>query len=134
MYIGGISKLTGASPKAIRHYESLGLLGAVTRAGHYRVYSDAEVGQIKLIRQAQALGFRLAELAPFLRSGAEQPDWPGLARQIEKKRSDIHDEIARLRHLDAQLREINQEIRACLGGAGLEDCDGAPGYAAAKAA
>ncbi|MEC5162101.1 MULTISPECIES: MerR family DNA-binding transcriptional regulator [unclassified Janthinobacterium] len=26
MYIGGISKLTGASPKAIRHYESLGLI------------------------------------------------------------------------------------------------------------
>ncbi|MFM9435140.1 hypothetical protein ACFDR9_002204 [Janthinobacterium sp. CG_23.3] len=26
MYIGAISKLTGASPKAIRHYESLGLI------------------------------------------------------------------------------------------------------------
>ncbi len=134
MYIGGISKLTGASPKAIRHYESLGLLGEVTRAGHYRVYSDAEVGQIKLIRQAQALGFRLAELVPFLRSGAAQPDWPGLARQIEQKRGDIHDEIARLRRLDAQLRDINEEIRACLGGAGLEICDGAPGHLAAKAA
>ncbi len=136
MYIGSISKLTGASPKAIRHYESLGLLGAVTRAGSYRVYSDDEVRQIKLIRQAQALGFRLAELRPFLQGegGAGQPDWPGLARQIERKRSEIHEEIARLRQLDANLQEIHVEIRACLGGAGPDDCDAAPLPAAHAAA
>lgn len=33
MYIGEVSKLTGASAKAIRLYESLGLLGTVVRKG-----------------------------------------------------------------------------------------------------
>ncbi|MDC8758392.1 MerR family transcriptional regulator [Janthinobacterium fluminis] len=112
MYIGGISKLTGASPKAIRHYESLGLLGEVTRSGSYRVYSDDEVRQIKLIRLAQALGFRLSELRPFLQR-AGKPDWPGLARQVGRRRAQVSEEIARLQQLDSQLAEID----ACLGGA-----------------
>ena len=121
MYIGGISKLTGASPKAIRHYESLGLLGDIHRTGCYRVYSDGEVAQIKLIRQAQALGFRLAELRPYLRDAA-QPDWPGLARQIEHKRADVQAEARRLRALDAELQQIHAEILSCVAGAGQETC------------
>jgi MerR family copper efflux transcriptional regulator len=66
MYIGELAKLSGATPKAIRHYESLGLLAKVKRVGVYRVYSDIELGQVKLIKQSQILGFRLSELLPVL--------------------------------------------------------------------
>lgn len=116
MYIGEISKLTGASPKAIRLYETLGLLGRIGRSGSYRVYSDSEVGQIRLIRQAQALGFRLSELRPLLGESSDEPDWEGLVRQIDRKRAEIRQEIQRLRKLDVHLRRINEEIRSCLDG------------------
>lgn len=132
MYIGSIAKLTGASPKAICHYEALGLLGQVNRSGIYRVYSDDEVRQIKLIRQAQTLGFRLSELRPFLQAGGAAPDWPGLARQIDAKRADVRRDIARLHQLDAQLQEIQLEIHACLDAAAQADCDSAPGWSAIK--
>lgn len=118
MYIGQIAKLTAASPKAIRHYESLGLLGQVARAGAYRVYSEQDVGQIRLIRQAQALGFRLSELRSVLDGRLPEPDWLGLAGQIERKRADIRQEIERLRSLDLRLGQINVEIRTCLARAG----------------
>lgn len=128
MFIGEISQLTGASPKAIRHYESLGLLGQVTRAGSYRVYSGNEVRQVRLIRQAQALGFRLSELRLVLQDDSNEPDWQGLAQQIERKRLSIREEIDRLRSLDIQLGRINVEIRSCLGGGETvgEPCDLAP--------
>ncbi len=115
MFIGEIARLTGASPKAIRHYESLGLLGKVTRAGSYRVYSDNDVRQVSLVRQAQTLGFRLSELQLVLQNEADQPDWEGLSQQIARKRQSVHQEINRLRALDAQLELIGAEIRSCPG-------------------
>lgn len=113
MFIGEISRQTGVTRKAIRHYESLGLLGKVTRAGSYRVYSDNDVRQVGLIRQAQTLGFRLSDLRLVLQGDSNQPDWEGLSRQIASKRHSIQQEINRLHSLDAQLELINAEIVSC---------------------
>lgn len=112
MYIGEIATRTGASPKAIRHYEALGLLGSVGRSGSYRVYAEADVERVELIRQGQSLGFRLAELQPLL-AGTE-PDWTALCRLIEAKRAAVAAEIARLQRLDLGLEAVHAEIRACL--------------------
>jgi len=60
--IGELARRTGASAKAIRLYEARGLLGRVARAGTYRQYGEDDVARVQLIRQALALGFRLAEL------------------------------------------------------------------------
>ena len=127
MHIGEVSKLTGASPKAIRLYESLGLLGRIGRAGSYRVYSDIEVGQVRLIRQAQALGFRLSELRSVLGGSPLEPDWERLFQEIGRKRAQIRDEIRRLQELEIQLDRIGDEIRSCLEGeADGHSCDPAP--------
>lgn len=125
MYIGQLAQRTGASPKAIRHYEALGLLGPVARAGVYRVYTPQHVRQIRLIRQALALGLRLAALRPFLAGGAgPAPDWLGLAGQIERQRAAIATEQRRLRTLDAQLATVRGEILACLDSGDVrQDCD-----------
>nr|WP_314636983.1 MerR family transcriptional regulator [uncultured Janthinobacterium sp.] len=112
MYIGEIARLAGTSPKALRHYEALGLLGDVRRAGAYRVYTQQDLAQVKLIRQAQALGFRLAELLPIL--AGDDTDWAALSRHIAAKRAQLQDDIARLRQLDAELRDIDAEIHDCL--------------------
>ena len=62
MRIGELARLAGTTPKAIRLYEALGLLGAVARVGSYRQYGESDLDRVRLIRQAQALGFRLSEL------------------------------------------------------------------------
>lgn len=112
MYIGELARLTGATPKALRHYEALGLLGQVPRAGAYRRYSQHDLTQVTLIRQAQSLGFRLAELLPIL--AGDNTDWAALRLHIAAKRAQLHDEIARLRHLDARLLAIDAEVKDCL--------------------
>ncbi|OBV39737.1 MerR family transcriptional regulator [Janthinobacterium psychrotolerans] len=112
MYIGELARLTGATPKALRHYETLGLLKGVRRAGVYRRYTQQDLAQVTLIRQAQSLGFRLAELLPIL--AGDDTDWAALRRHVADKRAQLHQEIARLQRLDAQLQSIDTEIIDCL--------------------
>ena len=114
MYIGEVVKRTGASHKAIRLYESLGLLGKIQRLGVYRVYSEKNLRQVMMIRQAQALGFRLAELDTTLRAGDGDVNWQHLIQQMELKSQSIQAEIRRLNQLDLQLNEIKAEVASCL--------------------
>lgn len=66
MYIGEVAKRTGASPKAIRLYETLGLLPPIERKGKYRFFTDEDVEIIQIIKRAQRLGFKLAEIKTLL--------------------------------------------------------------------
>lgn len=113
MYIGELAKCSGATPKAIRLYEAMGLLGEVGRQGAYRTYSAAHVDQVRLIKRAQALGFRLADVAPAMQDGGVEPNWALLAEQVELRRQKVASEIERLQRLDVTLQEINTEIQVC---------------------
>jgi DNA-binding transcriptional MerR regulator len=113
MYIGEIAQRAGATPKAIRLYESLGLLGGVVRMGAYRVYTDQHVTQVRLIKQAQAMGFKLADVGASMDGSKVEPNWATMAEQVDQRRAEIALEIKRLHKLDLQLQEINIEIRAC---------------------
>ena len=62
MLIGRVSELTGATRKAIRHYESIGLISPPNRMGNYRVYNDHDVMVISMICRAKTLGFSLFEI------------------------------------------------------------------------
>lgn len=116
MYISELGKRTGASPKAIRMYEAMGLLGQIRRQGAYRVYCDDNVRQVLMIRQAQTLGFKLAEMSPLLHADGVEPDWANLMHFLDRKRDQIRQEIARLQQLDMQLGDIGAEIASCVGG------------------
>jgi MerR family transcriptional regulator, copper efflux regulator len=116
MHIGNVAKLTAASPKAIRLYESLGLLGAVKRKGSYRIYSASDLQTIQWIRQAQDLGFKLAELKDLL-GALGTPDWQAVAAAIAAKRERVHTEMAVLAQRDARLAALAAELATCDGAA-----------------
>ncbi|NRR33000.1 MerR family transcriptional regulator [Oxalobacteraceae bacterium] len=126
MYIGELARLCGVTPKAIRHYEGLGLLGVVRRAGAYRVYLARDVQLVSMIRQAQALGFKLAELG-FLAGTQDDLDWARLEELIALKQAAVAAEIQRLQELGQLLAQARADIRACpdehkLGGVGFAAC------------
>lgn len=112
MRIGELARRTGTTPKAVRLYEARGLLGTVTRAGAYRQYGEGEVARVQLIRHAQALGFRLAELdgLPPIDTAA---GWDRMAQLIAQRRAAVAQESARLSALDAQLALLETELQAC---------------------
>ena len=67
MNIGEAASHTGVSPKMIRHYEALGLVGAVRRsAGGYRQYDAHTVHTLGFIGRARELGFGMKEIATLL--------------------------------------------------------------------
>lgn len=99
MFIGRVSELTGASRKAIRHYESIGLITMPERLGNYRIYNDHDVTVISMIRQAQTLGFSLAELKELV-----------LQKTIDKK---LPLELASTL-IDIKVLNIKKEVDALL--------------------
>ena len=76
MYIGKLAELTGATRKAIRHYESIGLIPSPQRKGNYRIYTMLDVHLVKMIRRAQSVGFSLAELNELTATKASTGSFP----------------------------------------------------------
>ncbi len=67
MKIGELGHRCDVSTKTIRYYESIGLLDAPARAANgYRDYGDDAVERLGFIRDAQATGLTLAEVASVL--------------------------------------------------------------------
>ncbi|NRB38588.1 MAG: MerR family transcriptional regulator [Pseudomonadales bacterium] len=114
IYIGEAAKMTGASVKAIRHYDELGLLPGVTRSGSYRVFADADINLIKLIKQAQSLGFKLSEFNQAISSQPEVPSWVQIEKLLHRKQTDIAEKIAALEEKQKRLQVYRKEIRDCL--------------------
>lgn len=67
MHIGELAEKTGLSLRTIRHYDEIGLLPATTRSeGGFRVYTDADLARLLVIRSMKPLGFSLDEMAELL--------------------------------------------------------------------
>lgn len=125
MRIQQIATLTGASQKAIRLYEALGLLGPVPRRGAYRCYTADHVALVAMVRRAQAFGFTLAELRSAQRGG--QIDWAAVLQLVQDKRRALAAEQARLARMDLELRAIEDELKPCAAAAAPPPSDLAAG-------
>ncbi|MCU0526294.1 MAG: MerR family transcriptional regulator [Elainella sp. Prado103] len=64
MRIGKFAMQAGVTPRTVRYYESLGLLGPNERQGAgFRYYTQAELVRLQQINNLKALGFSLEEIA-----------------------------------------------------------------------
>ena len=117
LYIGKVAKITGASCKAIRHYESFGLLPKPKRRGKYRIYSDRDVFLVHMIKHAQPSGFSLMELKELVSAAAKEDRFPlKLANAVfERKQAALRNEIDTLRKLERRLVELKGEMNRIFG-------------------
>ena len=60
-----LAKESGATARAIRFYESKGLLNP-QRVGHTRIYTHHERGRLRLILRGKRLGFSLTDIGEYL--------------------------------------------------------------------
>ena len=72
--IGQLARETGVTPRAIRHYEGLGLIRAPLRTdANYRLFDSDSKERVRFIGKCRSLGFSIAEIADFLRV-TDDPD------------------------------------------------------------
>lgn len=67
MQVGAAAEAAGVTPKAVRLWESKGLLPPAGRtASGYRVFTEEDVDVLRFIRQAKALDLSLEEIGDVL--------------------------------------------------------------------
>jgi DNA-binding transcriptional MerR regulator len=65
--VSALADQAGLSPDTVRYYERVGLLPEPARsAAGYRLYDQAAVGRLRLIKGAQRAGLRLREIGELL--------------------------------------------------------------------
>lgn len=112
MYIGTLAKLTGASRKAVHHYESLGLIPVPQRKGRYRIYSETYVNLICIIKRAQSLGFSLKEITSLISTTGKTRKLPVemVIALIDRRRKDLREIISAALSQDRQLAELQADF------------------------
>jgi DNA-binding transcriptional MerR regulator len=69
MTIGEASRRSGFTIKALRFYERRGLLPRASRRPNgYRVYDETDLGRLRFIRDAKALGLTLTAISEIVAS------------------------------------------------------------------
>jgi len=114
MYIGEVAKKTGLSIKAIRLYEDRGLIRPPPRKGRYRVYSEAQVDVLNLIKEAKLLGTTLSQIkGAIVYNRHGEVDWA----QIEIFLADIKLQLLRkIEDLNSKVKSVDKclmELGSC---------------------
>jgi MerR family mercuric resistance operon transcriptional regulator len=114
-----ISRLAAAADvhvETVRYYQRRGLLREPERPqGSVRRYGADDVGRLQFIRRAQAVGFRLDEIAGLLevkgRRACEQT-----RHLTERKLAEVRQRLEELRHLEADLEQLVDECHHAAAG------------------
>lgn len=101
-----IAERVGLPSRTVRYYDRIGLVAAHerTEAG-YRLYSDADEGRLRFIKQAKRLGLSLDEIRGLLAAaeGGCGETVPELARLLDRKIAQIDARIGELSAFRDQL-------------------------------
>ncbi|MEU8878124.1 MerR family transcriptional regulator [Streptomyces javensis] len=119
MQIGEVAARTGLSLRTIRHYEETGLVVPSARSqGGFRLYTEADVARLMVIRRMKPLGFTLDQMRDLLEatdrldSGAELPPGEreelldrvrGFEEAAQQRVADLRTQLARAEEFAATL-------------------------------
>src|SRR5437867_9954456 len=119
--IGRLAKEVGVNIETVRYYERLQLLTPTARKpSGYRLYSDDVVRRLRFIKNAQALGFTLEEIAGLLNLRVDSAARCGdVQRRAQAKLAKVE---AKLCDLEAMARVLKNLIRSCKAGQPTERC------------
>ena len=108
MRVGEVAARAGVNVETVRYYERRGLLPTPERepSGHRR-YDEEAVRFLRAIKEAQAVGFTLAEIAEFLRASRRSGSPSETLRvRMAAKIDEIDSRIAGLRRMREELARV----------------------------
>lgn len=98
--IGDVARRFGVTLRALRFYESKGLIHPL-RDGHARFYGPRDLVRVELILKGKQLGFTLAEIISMLGDGRAQ---------ITDLIVTPEQALAQIKHLEEQHRSIEEAL------------------------
>lgn len=84
MHIGEVAERVGLSLRTIRYYEEIGLIAPSARSqGGFRLYLEADVARLQLVKDMKPLGFSLDEMRDLLGvlDSLDRPDDAGASHE-----------------------------------------------------
>lgn len=118
LHIGEVAHRTELSLRTLRHYDEIGLLRPSGRSdGGFRLYTEADVERIMVIRRMKPLGFSLEAMAEVLalieevgRLGAEadpelQDRLRGVLAEAQERRAQLENTLAMADEFIGQLSD-----------------------------
>ena len=116
--VSEVSRRTGLTRKALRLYETMGLVEPDERTDSgYRLYGTEALKRIELVNRAKVLGLSLAEAKEFLHvaEGCCGENHPELAALVEGKLAETEQRITELRSLRDSLQGVLERLAATEG-------------------
>ncbi|MGB9185539.1 MAG: MerR family transcriptional regulator [Solirubrobacteraceae bacterium] len=123
--IGELAELTGTTPRTIRYYEEIGLLGGASdrTQGKHRCYTEADVERLReIVRLRDLLGLSLEQLSQLLEAESarahlrreyQQTEQPAERRRIlEELQKHIGTQLELVHGRLSELGELRDELEA----------------------
>ena len=118
--IGEAARASGVSAKMIRHYESIGLIGAARRTdAGYRVYTSQDVRVLQFVHRGRALGFSLDQIRDLLALWQDKDRASADVRALA--RTHIEELNRKIAEMEAMRRTLESLAASCHGDA-RSDC------------
>ena len=119
--IGQLARIAGVTVQTVRYYERLNLLNPSTRRpSGYRLYSHEEERRLRFIKNAQALGFTLREIAELLALRVASTARCGDVKKIARAR--LVQVESKVEDLQALARALKSLVQACRVGRSTGHC------------
>ncbi|MBT9292181.1 Cu(I)-responsive transcriptional regulator [Prosthecodimorpha staleyi] len=113
MNIAAAAGAAGLTAKAVRYYESVGLLAAPRRDNGYRDYGPAEIARLKFLARARNLGFSVDECRALLSLWSDSCRSSADVRAMAQTR--IREIEAKIAELESLKRSLGSLVAACHG-------------------
>ncbi|MGW9453318.1 MerR family transcriptional regulator [Streptomyces sp. NPDC055632] len=126
MFIGELSKRTGASTRSLRYYEQQGLLRPQRRASGYREFDESDVAAVRRVRILLTAGLNTDLIREVLPCMAEEgailaPTCEEMAQDLKDERERLNRSIEQLQDASAMLSSIIHAGEAIAAGTGRND-------------
>jgi DNA-binding transcriptional MerR regulator len=107
MHISDLAARAGVTVRAVRYYESQGLVRPRREANGYRTYTDQDVAVVREVKALLSLGLTAEQTYPFvecLRAGNERADvCPASLTAYRNRIAEVDERIAELTLLRGRL-------------------------------
>jgi DNA-binding transcriptional MerR regulator len=111
--IGEVAELTGVTPRTIRYYEEIGLLGGEAERvqGKHRVYTEGDVERLReIVRLKELLGLSLEQLSQLLEAESARAHLRREYQQTEAPDERLRILVALQEHIGNQLELVRSRL------------------------